>query len=71
MIFDHSRYQNISNWAWTLKFAWLPARMDSGDFVWWREYYHGVRIITGPGTPVFLHQYKTVEEFTWTALKES
>ena len=71
MIFDHSRYQNISDWIWTLKFAWLPARMDSGDFVWWREYYHGVRIITGPGTPVFLHQYKTVEEFTWTALKES
>jgi hypothetical protein len=60
-----------TGWQWALKFAWLPAQMDSGKFIWWREYYHGIRIITGPGTPVILHQYTTVEDFTWNALKES
>jgi hypothetical protein len=60
-----------SNWQWTLKFAWLPAKLDNGDFVWWREYYHGVRIIHGPGTPVVLYQYMTAEEYTWKALQES
>lgn len=60
-----------STWQWALKFAWLPARMDSGAFIWWREYYHGVRIISGPGEPVVLHQYMTAEEFTWQALTES
>jgi hypothetical protein len=45
--------------------------MGNGRFVWLREYYHGVRIITGPGTPVTFHQYMTVEDFTWRALKNS
>jgi hypothetical protein len=60
-----------TGWQWALKFAWLPARMDSGKFIWCRDYYHGIRLITGPGTPVILHQYMTVEDFTWSALKES
>jgi hypothetical protein len=61
----------VSDWSWATKFAWLPARMNDGRYVWLREYYHGVRIITGPGTPVTFHQYMTVEDFTWRALKES
>jgi hypothetical protein len=60
-----------SKWQWASKFAWLPAKMDNGELVWWRKYYHGVRMISGPGTPVYLHQYMTVEDFTWSALKES
>jgi hypothetical protein len=47
--------------------------MGSGRYVWCREYYHGVRFIHGPAgeSPVVLHQYMTVEDFTWRALKES
>jgi hypothetical protein len=71
MVVSHGRYSSTSNWHWALKFAWLPCKMDNGDFVLWREYYHGVRMITGPGDPVYLHQYMTTEEFTWSALKES
>ena len=71
MVIDSSRYYNTGNWNWTLKFAWLPAKMDNNDFVWWCKYYHGVRIIIGPGTPVILHQYLTTQEFIWKALKES
>ncbi len=57
-----------SNWEWSLKFAWIPAKMDSGVSVWWKQYYHGIRFIHGPGTPVTLHQYMTAEEFTWYQL---
>jgi len=73
MIFNHGRYQLTTEWHWLTKFAWLPARMDSGEFVWWREYYHGFRLIHGPAgeSPVMLNQYMTVEDFTWNALKES
>ena len=56
-----------SNWQWSLKFAWIPAKMDSGVSVWWKKYYHGVRFIhvsAGEG-PVTLHQYMTAEEFIW------
>lgn len=73
MVVDHGRYRITSDWNWSTKFAWLPAKMDNGDFVWWRNYYHGVRFIYGPAgeDPVVLHQYMTTEEFTWSALKES
>jgi hypothetical protein len=69
----YSGLSSYSNWHWALKFAWLPCKMDSGKFVWWRKYYHGVKIIVGPAgeEPVILHQYMTAEEFTWKALKES
>jgi hypothetical protein len=71
MVFDSGKYYDVGNWTWSLKFAWLPARMDSGELVWWKEYYHGVRMVSGPGTPVYLFQYMTTEEFTWSALQES
>lgn len=60
----------ISNWKWALKFAYLPAKMDSGDSIWWREYYHGVRYIYGPAgeEPISVHQYMTSEEFMWQQL---
>jgi hypothetical protein len=72
MVVNHGKYYDISTWSWTLKFAWLPAKMDNGNFVWWKDYYHGVRFIHGPAgeDPVVLHQYMTVEDFTWNALTE-
>jgi hypothetical protein len=57
-----------SSWEWGLKFAWLPHSVDSGQRIWLRKYYHGVRVIHGPGTPVILHQYMTLEEYTWYQL---
>jgi hypothetical protein len=73
MVIDHGKYYDVGNWTWTTKFAWLPARMDSGEHVWWREYYHGIRVIFGPAgeSAVVLHQYMTIQEFTWSALKDS
>ncbi len=57
-----------SSWEWSLKFACLPRSVDSGQWVWLRKYYHGIRVIHGPGTPVILHQYMTPEEYTWYQL---
>ena len=54
-----------SHWKWSSKFAYFPRRLDSGQWIWFKEYYYGVREIHGPGTPVILHQYMTPEEFTW------
>ena len=71
MVIDHGKYYDVGNWTWTTKFAWLPARMDSGEHVWWKEYYHGVKIVISSGTDLILHQYMTVEDFIWSALQES
>jgi hypothetical protein len=71
MVINHGKYYDVGSWSWHLKFAWLPAKMDNGDFIWWSKYYHGLRMITGPGDPVFLHQYMTAEEFTWQALQQN
>lgn len=63
-------YDRFGDWTWALKFAWLPAKMDSGVSAWWKEYYHGVRYIYGPAgeEPVTVHQYMTPEEFIWYQL---
>jgi len=58
-------------WSWYLKFAWVPRKMDSGQWIWLKEYYHGLRIITGPGEPVVLHQYMTPQQYTWHCLTKS
>jgi hypothetical protein len=60
-----------SSWEWTLKFAWLPCKMDTGEYVWLKDYFQGVRIVTGPGTPVILKQYITPQEYLFKAIKES
>jgi hypothetical protein len=67
MVVDHGRYSTTSEWSWSTRFAWLPAKMDSGVSAWWKDYYHGVRFIYGPAgeDPVVLHQYMTAEEFIW------
>jgi hypothetical protein len=60
-----------SSWEWTLKFAWLPTKMDSDRYIWWNDYFQGVRIVTGPGTPVILKQYMTSQEYLLYTLKQS
>jgi len=67
MVVDNGRYRSTSDWHWVTKFAWLPAKMDSGVSVLWKGYYHGVRFIYGPAgeDPVVLNQYMTDEEFIW------
>ncbi len=59
-----------SKWEWSSKFAFLPRRLDNGQWIWLRKYYHGIREIHGPGTPVILQQYMTVKDFTWQVLKQ-
>jgi hypothetical protein len=38
MVFDHGKYYEISDWWWATTFAWLPAKMDNGNFVWWKDW---------------------------------
>jgi len=57
-------------WSWYSKFAWFPRKMDSGHWLWLKEYYHGLRLITGPGEPVVLHQYMTPQQYTWHCLTQ-
>jgi hypothetical protein len=72
MVVDHGRYQLTTEWHWITKFAWLPAKMNNGNFIWWREYYHGFRLIHPAGeNPVMLNQYLTPQEYLFRALKES
>lgn len=61
-----------SRWEWSSKFAYFPRRLDSGQWIWLKEYYHGVRVIHVPAGegPVILHQYMSNEEFTWETLTE-
>jgi len=73
MVIDFGKLQSANPWKWYLKFAWLPARMDSGVNIWWKEYYHGTRLVFKQvdQEPILLHQYMTIEEFTWRSLQQS
>lgn len=66
----HPHWGNHNSWQWEIGFALIPVRMNSGKFVWLKKYYHGSKIIQGPGSDVVMHQYMTVEEFTWHALNQ-
>ena len=58
------------DWHWALVFVWWPTRTDNGNLVWLKQVYHGMRGISGPGTPVYLHKWMTPEEFTWFQLTQ-
>ncbi len=58
-------------WRWALVFMWWPTRTDNGNLVWLTKAYHGMRGISGPGTPDYLHKWMTPEEFTWFQLTQS
>ncbi len=62
----------IMDWQWEKLFAWLPRQLAStGEWVWLKEVYMGVREVHGPGEPVILRKYLTSEEFTWEMLVQN
>ncbi len=65
-----------SNWGlqraknWKLKFCWMPKHCFlSGKPLWGKRAYHGVRMITGPGEPVFEDYWIDKNEFMIWNLK--
>jgi hypothetical protein len=52
---------------WRLKFLWLPKRSAiTGRRLWLQTVYEGIRMITGPGDPVFIFKYhETAEHIIW------
>ena len=59
------------DWHWALIFVWWSTRTENGKLVWLKQVYHGMRGISGPGTPVYIHKWMTPEEFTWFQLTQS
>ena len=50
---------------WKLKLCWVPKKCFlSGKNLWGKKAYHGVRVITGPGTPVIEDYWLEKFEFT-------
>ena len=50
---------------WKLKLCWGPKKCFlSGQTLWGKKAYHGVRIITGPGEPVIEDYWLEKFEFT-------
>jgi hypothetical protein len=48
--------------SWSYTFAWLPHRCStSGKLIWFKRAYLGIKMYTGPGTPVY--------EYTWLEKK--
>jgi len=53
---------------WYLKFAWLPQTCDkTGQKIWLKQSYRGIRMITGPGDPVF--EYRWIDKHEWLLQK--
>jgi hypothetical protein len=52
---------------WRLRFLWRPKRSAiTGRWLWMCQAYEGIRMITGPGDPVFLFRYhEPVEHLIW------
>jgi hypothetical protein len=49
---------------WYLAFAWLPHTCDkTGERIWLERAYRGIRMITGPGEPVF--EYRWIKKHEW------
>jgi hypothetical protein len=55
---------------WKLKLCWIPKDCFlSGKNLWGKRAYHGVRMITGPGEPVFEDYWIDKNEFLIWNLK--
>jgi len=55
---------------WKLKLCWLPRKCYlSGKPLWGKQCYMGVRVITGPGTPVEDYYYIEKSEFLFWMLR--
>ncbi len=55
---------------WYYKFAWLPKTCEiSKKRIWFKKAYKGIRMLTGPGEPVFDIRWITREDFMMARLK--
>ncbi len=68
---DTTSYDHFWDRAdWYYKFAWWPCRCEiSKKRIWLKRAYKGIRMITGPGDPVFIIKWLTKEEFLFQRLK--
>ena len=56
---------------WKLKLCWLRQTCFlTGKQLWGRRAYHGVRMITGPGEPVYDHYWIDRNQFVIWNLKK-
>ncbi len=56
--------------GWKLKLCWLPKKCFLTERQLWGKYaYHGVRMITGPGEPVYVDYWIEKNEFLLWNLK--
>jgi hypothetical protein len=61
-------FQKVRNWK--LKLCWRPQTCFlTGKQLWGRKAYYGVRMITGPGDPVFDQYWVEKDEFLLSKLK--
>lgn len=55
---------------WYKKFAWFPHTCDkSGKRIWLKSGMRGVKMITGPGEPVFIYKWLDSKQFLLERLK--
>lgn len=55
---------------WYYTFSWWPRRCElSNKRIWMQRAYKGIRMITGPGEPVFEVRWITRENFMIARLK--
>lgn len=55
---------------WEKRFCWWPKRCSIGNRLIWLEYaYRGMKVITGPGDPVFLYWWHSKHEHLLWKLK--
>lgn len=56
--------------GWKLKLCWTPKKCFlSNKPLWGKRAYHGVRMITGPGEPIFVGYWIEKNEFIIWNLK--
>ena len=56
-----------SHTTWAKKFCWLPKRCAlSNKLIWLKTAHRGMKVIIGPGDPVFLYWWHdSREHFIW------
>lgn len=62
--------RHVGEYNWFEKFAFLPKTCAvTGKKIWLRKGMQGVRMITGPGDPVFLYKWIDCKQFLIEQLK--
>lgn len=64
--FDYPLY----DFHWYEKFAWFPKHCSiTGKRIWFSKGMKGVRMITGPGDPVFIYKWIHKKQFLLEKVK--